>query len=140
MDEREITSALEGRSAAVRGRDLERLLSYYSPDVVYFDVVPPLRYRGSAALRGRFAEWFAGYEGGIRQDIHDLNVWINGDLAVASMLIRSGGTLTGGHEVGLWVRATSCFQQSNGACLITHEHVSVPADLKTGRAVVDIDP
>ena len=55
-------------------KDIERLMSLYSPDIVYFDLVPPLRYVGSAALRRRFLDWFEGFEGPIGQEISDLNV------------------------------------------------------------------
>ncbi len=140
MEQTEISGVLNSRSEAVRAKDIERLMSHYSPDIVYFDVVPPLRYSGSAALRGRFSEWFDGYQSGIGQEIHDLNVWISGDVAIASMLVRSGGTLKSGQEIGLWVRATSSFQRSNGTWLITHEHISVPADLGSGRAATDLEP
>jgi ketosteroid isomerase-like protein len=140
MDQSEIRAVLDSRSEAVRVKDLERLMSHYSPDIVYFDVVPPLQYSGAAALRGRFSEWFDGYQSGIGQEIKDLSIWINGDVAVASMLVRSGGTLKSGHEVELWVRATSGFQRSNGTWLITHEHISVPADLRSGRAAMDLEP
>src|SRR5688572_9193435 len=112
--EAEVSAMLDSRSAAIRAKDLDRLMSFYSDDVVYFDVVPPLRYGGSTALRARFTDWFAGYQGPIGQDIRDLNIAVSGDLAVAHKLIRSGGTLINGAEVGLWVRATSSCQRTEG--------------------------
>jgi ketosteroid isomerase-like protein len=77
-------------------------------------------------------EWFDSYKGGIEQEIHDLHILVSGDIAVASMLIRSGGALKSGREVELWVRATSSCQRSNNTWLIMHEHISLPVDL-TGR-------
>jgi ketosteroid isomerase-like protein len=136
----EIRAFLDSRSEAIWTKDLDRLLSFYSPDIVYFDIVPPLQYLGSAALRERFAHWFDGFEGSIGQRIHDLTIKTSGDLAVASMLIRAGGTRTNGHEVEFWVRATSTFQRSANGWLITHEHVSLPADLQSGTAVTNLAP
>ena len=104
-------------------------------DIVYFDIVPPLQYVGSAALRERFSHWFDGFEGSIGQDVHDLTIVMSGDVAVASMLIRASGTRKDGHEVGFWVRATSSFQRSDNGWLITHEHVSLPVDLGHQRGV-----
>jgi uncharacterized protein (TIGR02246 family) len=139
--EPEIRALLDDRSAAIRAKDLDRLLSFYAPDVVYFDIVPPLQYVGSAALRGRFQHWFGTYEGPIGQEVHDLTVLGDGDLAVASMLIRSGGTLATGQDVALWVRATSSCRRSDGRWAIAHEHVSLPVDLASGgRAVTDLAP
>jgi ketosteroid isomerase-like protein len=136
----EVRALLDSRSEAIRMKDIDRLMSLYSPDIIYFDVVPPLQYCGSAALRGRFLHWFDGYEGTIGQDIHDLTMWASGDIAVASMLVRSGGTLKNGHEVGLWVRATDSCQRLNHRWLITHEHVSLPVDLGSGSAAMNLVP
>ena len=136
----EIRALLDDRSAAIRAKDLDRLLSFYAPDVVYFDIVPPLQYVGTDALRGRFEHWFGTYASAIAQDIHDLTVVGDGDVAIASMLIRSGGTLAVGRDVALWVRATSSFRRSGGRWSITHEHVSLPVDLATGQAVTDVAP
>jgi ketosteroid isomerase-like protein len=136
----EIRALLDSRSEAIWIKDLDQLMSFYSPDIVYFDVVPGLQYTGSAALRPRFLEWFDGFEGAIGQELGDLNIVASGDIAVAFALIRASGTLKNGHEVGYWVRATSCFQRSNHRWLVTHEHVSLPVDLESGRPATDLVP
>jgi ketosteroid isomerase-like protein len=115
-------------------------MSFYSPDIVLFDVVPGLQYTGSAALRPRFLEWFDAFEGPIGQEIRDLNILASGDIAVAYGLVQASGTLKNGREVGYWVRATSCFQRSNHTWLVTHEHVSLPVDFESGSAVTDLVP
>ncbi len=136
----DISAFLERRSEAIRAKDIDRLMSCYAADVVYFDIVPPLRYVGHVALRPRFLDWFGRYESGIGQDIDELRLSAAGDLAVASMLIRSGGTLKNGTEVGFWVRATTCCQRMEHGWAIVHEHVSLPVDLESRRAVVDLVP
>ena len=138
--ESEIKLLIDNRSGAIKAKNIDRLLACYTSDIIYFDVVPPLQYVGTDALRKRFSNWFESYESGIGQEVRDLHIWISGDIAAASMLIRSGGTLKGGKEVGLWVRTSNNFQRTDDRWLITHEHVSVPADLKNGSAVTDIEP
>jgi ketosteroid isomerase-like protein len=64
----------------------------------------------------------------------------NGDLAAAHMLIRASGTLKSGQEVDYWVRTTNCCQRSSQTWLITHEHVSLPVDMKSRSAVMDLVP
>ncbi|MGH3460476.1 MAG: YybH family protein [Kribbellaceae bacterium] len=135
--ESEVSALLDSRSEAARIKDIDQLMSLYSPDIIYFDVVPPLQYIGSDALRGRFLNWFDGFKSSIGQEIHDLTIQASGDLAVASMLVRSAGTLRNGHEVERWVRVTSSCQRSNHRWLITHEHVSLPVDLKSGSAAAN---
>lgn len=138
--EAQVETLLDSRSQAIRAKDIERLMSVYSPDIVYFDVVPPLQYVGSTALRGRFLHWFDGWEGPIVQDIQDLRISASGDIATTSMLIRSGGTIKNGREVERWLRTTSCCQRSDNRWLIAHEHVSLPVDFASGRAVMDLLP
>jgi ketosteroid isomerase-like protein len=126
----EIGALIDRRSAAIREKDIDQLLSFYSSDVIYFDIGPPLQHVGAAALRSRFSNWFASYEGPIGQEVHSLRVDTAGDVAMASMLIRTGGTLVNGAAVDLWVRATSCCRRTApDSWLITHEHVSLPVDL-----------
>ena len=136
----EVRSLLEDQSEAMRIKDLDRLMSLYSPDVVYFDVVPPLQFVGATALRGRFSQWFDGYKGAIGMDVRDLSISTAGEIAVAHWLSRASGALKNGREVGSWVRATSCWQWSHRGWLITHEHISLPADVKTGSALMDLVP
>jgi ketosteroid isomerase-like protein len=138
--ESEVKALLDSRGEAVWTKDLDRLMSFYSPDIVYFDIVPGLQYVGSDELRPRFTQWFEGFESSIGQEMRDLHIQASGDVAVAFMLIRASGTLKNGQEVGYWVRVTSSFQRSNHSWLITHEHVSLPVDFQSGSAVLDLVP
>lgn len=138
--ESEVRTLMDRRSEAAWTKNIDRLMSLYSPDVVYFDLVPPLRYTGSAALRERFLDWFGRWKSGIGQEIHDLSILAGGGVAAAHMLIRAGGTLANGHEVGYWVRVSNACQRSGNGWLITHEHVSLPVDMASGSAAMDLVP
>jgi len=138
--ESEVRALFDSQSEAIRAKNVDQLMSVYSPDIVYFDVVPPLQYAGSEALRGRFSQWFDGYEGSVRMEIRDLQVSASDDIAVAHWMSRVSGTLKNGREVGSWVRATSCCQRSPHGWLITHEHISIPVDLANGTAATDLVP
>lgn len=136
----EIRALLDDRSEAMRDRDIDRLMSLYSPDIVYFDLVPPLRYAGTDALRSRFLDWFGRWASPIGQDLGDLAIRASGEIAAAHMLIRASGTLKAGQNVDYWVRVTNCCQRSKPGWLFTHEHVSLPVDLATRSAVMDLVP
>jgi ketosteroid isomerase-like protein len=138
--ESEIRTLLESWSEAAGAKDIDRLMSHYSPDIVYFDVVPPLQFTGSAAVRANFLRWFDGFESSIGQEIGDSHLLVSGDIAVAYMLIRASGTLKGGREVGYWVRATVACKRSDGRWLITHEHISLPFDFEKGGVAMDLVP
>jgi ketosteroid isomerase-like protein len=139
-DERIVRDVLEARSAAIGERDIERLMSLYAPQIIYFDLVPPLQYRGTAALRERFLDWFGRWSSPIGQALDQVEVAGDGDVATASMLIHASGTLKTGQQVDYWVRTTNAFRRLGGKWLILHEHVSFPVDLKTRSAVMDLKP
>jgi ketosteroid isomerase-like protein len=136
----EVRALLDSRSEAIRTKDIDQLMLHYSHDIVYFDLAPPLQYAGSAALRARFSQWFDGWRDSIGQEIRDLNILASRDVAAAYMLIQASGTRKNGHEVGYWVRATDCLHRSNHRWLITHEHISLPVDLSSGNAAMDLMP
>jgi ketosteroid isomerase-like protein len=136
----EVRALLDSQAQAMRAKDIDRLMSLYSSEIVYFDVVPPLQYVGAAALRGRFSEWFGEWTGSIGIEIRDLHVLATEDLAVAHWLSRASGTLKNGDEVGSWVRVTNCCQRSDSGWVISHEHASWAVDAMSGRAARDLAP
>ena len=73
-------------------------------------------------------------------ELRDLTIFASEDVAAAFMLLLASGTRMNGREVGYWVRTTNSCQRSNNTWLITHEHVSLPADFETGNAVMDLVP
>jgi ketosteroid isomerase-like protein len=135
-----IRALLDSQVAAMRTKDIDRLMSLYSPDVVYFDVVPPLQFAGSAALRARFLRWFDGWDGDIGMEVRDVAIAAGADLAVAHWFSRARGTLRDGRPAGFWVRVTSCCGRSGAGWSITHEHVSLPVDPASRVAVTDLLP
>lgn len=134
MIDSEINVFLESRVDASEAKDIERLMDHYSPDIVYYDVVPPLQFTGLAETRRNFERWFAGYEGPISLQTHDLNVAVSGDVAFANMLHLDSGVRTNGMESSIWVRSTVGCRRIDGRWLITHEHISLPIDMQTLHA------
>ena len=136
----DLKALFDDQTEAIRARDVDRLMSLYAPDILYFDVVPPLRYSGTAALRRRFQQWFDAYKDSLKVESRDFEISASGDIAVAHWLSRVSGTLKNGHEAGFWVRVTSCCQRSNDRWLVTHEHISLPVDVMSGKAVTGLVP
>lgn len=128
--EPEIRELLKRRSDAAQSKDIDRLLSCYSPDIVYYDVVPPLRFAGTEEVRRNFLRWFDGYKGPISLETRDLTIVTSGDAAFANMLTLDSGERKGlaAPVPSIWVRETVCLQRSNDTWVITHEHISIPFD------------
>jgi ketosteroid isomerase-like protein len=123
----EIRALLDSRVNACQTKDIDRLMSLYSSDIVYYDVVPPLQFAGSDEVRRNFLRWFDEYDGPIDLETHELNVAMNGDVAFVHMLhLDSGTRKNGAPEGAVWLRSTVGCRRSSGKWLITHEHISLP--------------
>lgn len=136
----QIRALIDQRIEAVRGKNVDRALASIAPDVLMFDVVNPLQAHGSDASRQRTEAWFSSFQGPIGVEMRDLSIATGGDVAFSHSLNRYSGTQTGGVEIDMWVRATTCYRKVDGRWMITHEHQSVPFDGENGQALLDLQP
>ena len=140
-DEADIRQRIAGLAGALRAGDLEAVMSIYTSDVVSFDIEPPLQHVGVEAKRKNWERVFAVYEHPLEYEIRDLTITVGDDVAFAHSLNRLSGTLKNGTTTnGFWVRATMCLRKINGDWFIAHDQVSVPLDLATGVALVNLEP
>lgn len=126
------TNALFGKVADMAVKDL-------APDVVSYDLDPPLQHVGhnKAALQ----RWFDTWDGPIGWAMGDLSVEIGGDVAFAHGLGHMTGTKSDGYAVDLWVRCTVGLRRVGGRWTVTHQHTSVPFEMDgTFKAAVDLRP
>ena len=140
VDEATIRLRLDRLAEAVRSMDLEGVMSAYAPDLVSFDIVPPLKHVGAAAKRNNWIDAFSMYQRPLGYEILDLELTVGDDVAFGYSLNRISGTLKSGGRSDLWLRWTACLRKIGGKWLIEHDQVSVPLDLKSGRALLDLEP
>ncbi len=139
-DEAEIKRVIEGYVEAHRAKDIDGVMSMYAPEIVTFDVVPPLQYVGADAMRKRWEEVFSSLPGPFGYEIADLSITVGEDMAFTHSFNRTSATLPTGQKIGTWVRSTACWRKIGGQWLIVHDQISVPVDVQTGRAVLDLKP
>jgi ketosteroid isomerase-like protein len=139
-DEAEIKRVIEGCVVALRAKDLDGVMSIYAPEIVTFDVVPPLQYVGAEAMRKRWEEVFSSLPGPVGYEIADLSITVGEEMAFTHSFNRTSATLPTGQQIGTWVRWTACWRKIGGQWLIVHDQISVPVDVQTGRAVLDLKP
>lgn len=140
MAEALIRRRVEDLVKAIGAKDIDGVMSFYASDIVSFDLDPPLRYAGADRKRRAWQELFAAYTGAIAYEVRELNVTTHGELAFVHSLNHVNGTLASGHMTDLWVRWTACFRRTDGVWRVVHDHVSVPADLEHGQAVLNLTP
>lgn len=135
-----IRQRVEELVKALRMKDIDAIMPIYAHDFVGFDIVPPLRYVGADAYRRRWQETFAAFAGPIDYEVRDPQITTEGDLAFLHSLNHVKGTLVSGQNTDLWLRWTACWRRIAGVWVVVHGHVSVPADLEHGRAVLNLQP
>ena len=141
-DKVEIQQLLDRWTKAFRARDLNGIMSIYEPGetLVAFDVVPPLQYVGFEAYKKDYQEFLDQFQGTIDVEYRDLNIVAGDTVAFSRGLERMTGTLKNGQKFDAWVRFTECYRKTNGRWLAIHDHISVPVDLESGKAALDLKP
>src|SRR5215831_6668407 len=140
IDEAAIRQRIDELVEAIRAADLEGLKSIYAPDIVSFDVGPPLQHIGARAKWKNWEEAFTVFQRPLDYETRGLTITLDGDVAFAHGINRLTGTLKNGSRGGSWVRATLCFRKIDGDWLVVHDHASVPLDLESGRALLNLEP
>jgi uncharacterized protein (TIGR02246 family) len=139
-EETQIRQLIYNQIKAVRAKDSNAVMSNCAPDVMSFDVLNPLRYIGSDAVKTRAEEWFSSFRGTIDYEIRDLSITTGDDVAFSHSLNRVQGTKLDGAAIDMWWRATACYRKIDNKWTITHQHNSVPFDGESGRASLDLKP
>jgi len=142
-DDEAAIKALEQRfAAAVNAGDVDAIMKNYIPDksLVVFDVVPRKEYHGADAYRQDWIDFYTHYKGLPKFSVVDLNVTVEGNIAFSYSFTHITGTDMQGHAVDRTVRVTAGYRKVNGSWLKVLEHISVPVDLKTGKAEFNTKP
>jgi ketosteroid isomerase-like protein len=123
-------------------KDVNGVMRMYAPGTALtaYDIVPPLQYKGANAYRRDYAEFFAQFTGPLHVQFRDQHMEVSGDLALAYGLERITGKLKSSQPADLWVRYTSAFKKIGGQWRDIHDHISVPVELNTGKAALNLTP
>jgi ketosteroid isomerase-like protein len=140
-DEAQIRALIETWATDLRAKRVDALMSHRAPEILLYDLAPPLLYRGADAYRKGLEEWFATFQGPIGYEIRDLRITAGDDVAFSTSLNWIGGARTNGEQTSVWVRTTMCFRKQGDAWNVAHEHVSVPFHMDGSyRAAIDLEP
>jgi len=142
-DDEAAIRALEDRfAAAVNAGDVNAIIENYIQDksLVVFDLVPRKEYHGADTYREDWVDFYTHYKGLPKFSIINLNVTVEGNLAFSYSFAHITGTDAQGHAVDRTVRVTVGYRKINGNWLKVLEHISMPVDLKTGKAEFNTKP
>ena len=140
-NEAQVCEVIERWAKAVRAKDVEGVMACFAPDILTFDLAPPLQHAGREVIRKALEDWFPTWDGPIGLEIRDLHVTADGHVAYCTSLQRMSGTKTGGETPNLWCRSTMCLQKIDGTWRIAHEHTSTPFYMDgSNKAALDLKP
>jgi ketosteroid isomerase-like protein len=127
--ESHIKALLEAWADAVRRHDVPAILAYHEPDMVMFDLPPPLQCRGIKAYEQTWDLFFRYNKPGTAFEFQELAVTAGQDVAfaVAIMHCGPGASPNPKDKDGFLFRLTVGLRKVGGDWRITHEHHSVPA-------------
>ena len=136
--EKEIHALLNDALSAFKAKDLDKMMSFYdhSASLVAYDVVPPVQYTGWDSYKKDFGDFFALFDGPISDEASDMAIVAEGNLGYSRMIEHVTGKQKNGQPMDMLVRVTDVYRKNKGKWLIIHEHVSVPVDLDSGKAVM----
>jgi ketosteroid isomerase-like protein len=141
-NEAEVRQLLDRWAKAFHAKDLNGIMSIYEPGqaLVSYDIVPPLQYTGFEAYKKDYREFLDQFQGPIDIEYRDLSIIASDTVAFSRGLERMTGTLKNGQKFNAWVRFTEGYRKTSGHWLAIHDHISVPVDLDTGKAALDLKP
>lgn len=133
-DERDIRAVLDTLAGA---KDLETVKGCITADAELYDVWPPLRV-GPERVHADFEYFFENFRD-ISVQLLDVTIVCSGDLAVARSIQDQSATVKADNRrVRIVVRVTDALTKSDGQWRIFHEHLSVPVDILSGRAHLEL--
>ena len=132
-DDEQAISDLEHKVATVTSGD--EVMKYWDSgdDIVLFDIMgPPREYAGPKAIHDHSDE-FSGWKN-LKVDFLELKVISDGNFALARSVQHATATTPDGKPFEATFRATDVWRKRDGQWKLISVHVSVPVDLKTGKA------
>ena len=122
--EHQIRMLVEAWADAVRRHDMPGILADREPDIVMFDLPPPLQSKGIAAYRETWDLFFKYHKPSQAFDVEELTITVGDDVAFVFAVMRCGAGSTPG---GFLFRLTVGLRRIDGEWRVTHEHHSIPA-------------
>ncbi len=126
-DEVDIRKLIERWAKAVRDGDRTGIRTAHVPDILMFDVPPPLFSQGLDCYMATWERFLSWSEKPVAFDFHDVRITAGKDVAFATALGRCAGVDANRKREELEFRLTICFRKIGGRWRVMHEHHSLPA-------------
>jgi uncharacterized protein (TIGR02246 family) len=133
--ETEIRELIAAWEKAAQTKDMNGIMARHTPDMVAFDVIPPLRFDGAATYAKHWENCLKYMPGPAIFELRDLKIVAGEEVAFATALLHCGGTQADGTVCEGDARTTLGFQKIDGKWHFAHEHHSMPIAMPDETAV-----
>jgi len=136
----EIQALINTYREAVMTKNVDKVIALYADDIVSFDAIKALQFKGKAAYRAHWEACMEMCSGPHVFEFHEIAIETADNLAFAHWVTHCGGTNDKGETQSCWMRATACYRPVGGTWKIVHEHWSAPFDPMSGSTLFDVQP
>ena len=99
----ELKALVDSWEEANRSRDVDAILGYYAEDLVAFDAILQLQFKGREVYKAHWKACLEMCPGALTFEVHQLQQWDEGDVGFGHFLCHCGGTDAEGNK-DPWVR------------------------------------
>ncbi|MBW4486067.1 MAG: nuclear transport factor 2 family protein [Tildeniella torsiva UHER 1998/13D] len=124
--EAQIRHLIDDHISAICAKNLDQIMAHYAPEIVIFDMKPPLALRGIDDCHTMWATSLPYMPTISGMETQSVSITISNDLALAHWVARFAGLEPNHPAAQMWLRITSGCQRQGEQWQIIHEHVSVP--------------
>ena len=136
----QIQNLIDSYRQAVINKDVEKVMALYADDIVSFDAVKALQFKGKPAYRAHWQECMEMCPGPHIFEFHEITIEPSQEIAFAHWLAHCGGTNEKGETQACWMRVSQCYRQDAGLWQIVHEHWSAPFEMQSGATLFNLEP
>jgi ketosteroid isomerase-like protein len=115
---------------------MKELIKHYAADAIVVDIFAPGIYKGKDQIYQAFEAQMSSLQS-LKHKMPDFNVASNGNFACAAMQIQFSFTGKDGKSGEISLRQLDAFKKIGGKWQVIQQHISLPADPKTGMAVMN---
>ena len=120
-----IRELFDNWAAAVRAEDFNAIRANHSPDMLMFDVPPPLFSRGLDAYMNTWRLFYKSQARPVVFNFDDIEITADENVAFVTAIGRCVYIPSGGGPTKLQFRLTMGLRKQNGSWWIVHEHHSL---------------
>ena len=130
----EVLQQIQLWDQAVIGKQVDQLMDKCAEDVSMFDVSSQLN--GALAYKSEWEKFSPFFNDEMLISRRDVKLYATEDLAVMHCHSKVENPALKGKLQMPWCRTTLCLQKQSGQWRVVHQHISMPIDMMTGKAII----